>query len=177
LNNAEALAAGRFPETSRFERIYIIDTGKPLAQWLSENISGEMSKGSPGNKYMESIYPGQLQYSFALELKPNVELKYTMVATVINPYVPSVSASRTNSGTFTLYLNTKLVSAAAGGKTGAALIVSDFPSIKDLSLWGPTRTAIEIETLSIKQEKKIPQAPGVRLEYPLPITPLPIPGQ
>jgi hypothetical protein len=181
LKNFEALAAHQIPEVENFDRIYI-DGKQPLAQWLMETLSAEAAKSSLARQdYMESAYAGQLQYSFALDVKPSMDLKYTLVATVINPYIPDFTASRDSSGTFTLALNTYLALAAAGARGGNASIAAAFPGPpKPLEVWGPNRPNAQRAGVPafggrIAPETAGRRGPGVILDYPLPLTPLPLP--
>jgi hypothetical protein len=183
LETFEALAAHKIPQVENFDRIYV-DGPQPLAQWLMEKISAETAKSSLARQdYMESAYAGQLQYSFALEVKPSMDLKYTMVATVINPYVPEFTASRDSTGTFTLALNTHLATAAAGARSGSASIAAAYPgSPKPLEVWGPNSPNAQKAVTPALGGRIAPpttgrRGPGVILDYPLVLTPLPPPGQ
>ncbi|WP_316172495.1 MULTISPECIES: hypothetical protein [unclassified Bradyrhizobium] len=181
----EALVAHQIPEVEKFERIYVDGTAT-LAQWLERTISREMAKSwlAKGD-YMESVYAGQLQYSFALDIKPGIDLKYTLIANSISPLVPDLSASRENSGTFTLNLNTQHVVAAFGAKNGSALIASDVGPPPPYQVWGPPPepkksppgghfAPVPKQRQGASAPTRAPAAvpsrgPGVRLEYPLPL--------
>ena len=170
LENLQALAAHQIPEIESFDRIFV--DGRPLAQWLGEKVSAEASKSSVAMAtYMESVYAGQIQYSFALQVKPSIDPKYTLVARVISPLVPSLTASRENTGTFSLLLNTTFATAAAGAKAGTAIIASS----KAPPVWGPTAPTSALRTS--RQPLPPRRGPGIELEYPLPILTLPSPAQ
>jgi hypothetical protein len=136
LDVMEELANHELPQYENFDRIYVAGIPLvPLAKWL-ELKGAEMSQSYLAQgPYMESIFPGQLSYSFALEIKPSIDLKYTMIATVINPYVPEIMASRDDTDTFTIYLNTVTGKFASGGKTGGTAIYSPPPVL----VWGPNQ--------------------------------------
>ncbi|MBW7961932.1 hypothetical protein [Bradyrhizobium sp. BR 10261] len=182
LADVELLVAHQVPEVEKFDRIYV-DGKATLAQWLEITISREMAKSwlAKGD-YMEAVYAGQLQYSFALDIKPGIDLKYTLVASTISPLVPDLSASRENSGTFTLDLNTLHVVAAAGARNGSAIIASDIgppPAPVAFQVWGPPTTPPPGSHAPVPRQPapgaggaaapSPRRGPGVRLEYPLPL--------
>ena len=190
LENVEILVVHGWPKIEQFDRIYV-DGSMTLAAWLEQTISREMAKSwlAKGD-YMEAVYAGQLQYSFALDIKPGIDLKYTLVANSISPLVPDLSASRENSGTFTLDLNTLHVVAALGAKNGSAIIASDVGPPPTFTAWGPTapgagaskgarapgRVVTSPPGAAVPRQPSIPaRGPGVRLEYPLPLPSLTTP--
>jgi hypothetical protein len=153
LRTFEALSDHQYPQFENFDRIYVAsDNFVPLARWLQ--IQGtEMAQATLSiDKNMENILPGQLSYSFALDVKPSIDLKYTLVATVISPAVPELMASREDTDTFTIYLNTKSAKFASGGKSGGTTIYTPDTSTE---AWGPVH--------QVKVEQKLPPpgaAPG-----------------
>lgn len=187
LADIEELVAHRLPEVEQYERIYVDGTGT-LASWLETTISREMAKSwlAKGD-YMEAVYAGQLQYSFALDIKPGIDLKYTLIANTISPLVPDLSASRENSGTFTLNLNTQHVVAAFAAKNGNAIIASDIgppPEPPAYEVWGPKGAAGARAPVATRpaaasggsSSVRPTRGPGVRLEYPLPLPSLVAPA-
>jgi hypothetical protein len=183
----EKLARHELPELENFQRIWV-DGTTPLAEWL-EKVSAETAKGffsATQYPYTGAIIPGQVNYSFGLEVKPSVDLKFTLIATVINPEVPDVMISRDNTGTFQMFLNNTHAAAAFGGKQGTATI----PRPQKSAAWGPlndqtTNTTTIQPAYSPSAAPAAPKqsapstygtrSPGYRLEAPLPL-PLPPPA-
>jgi hypothetical protein len=183
----EALSHRGLPQYENFERIWI-DGTTTLANWL-EGVSAEMAKGffsAQKAPYTGALIPGQVNYTFGLELKPSIDFKVTYMASIISPASADLSASRDNTGSFQLFLNTTHAAASFGGKTGTALIDQPAKSVA----WGP------VADHTVEQEKKyvIPpsppsagagasgrqstygtRSPSYRLESPIPL-PLPPPA-
>jgi hypothetical protein len=133
LETLEELSAHALPQYENFDRIFI-DGLTPLAKWL-EAKGADMSRNYLAKgAYMESIMPGQISYSFALDIKPSLDGKFTLVATVLSPYTLDVSGSREDTDTFTVYLNTETGKFASGGKTGGTMINSSAGAV---TVWGP----------------------------------------
>ena len=167
---AEMLARDELPQFDNYERI-LVDGHLPLARWLeikgSEMVKNSVAKGP----YLETLLPAQLNYSFALELKPSFDFKYTMVATVINPQVPDVTASIDSTSTFFIYLNTEYAKAAYGAKSGGA----DIPREQAGITWGPKSPAeqaaaekeISLHGKHISPPISPTRRPGVGLTAPM----------
>jgi hypothetical protein len=193
LQTFEALSDHELPQFENFDRIFIAaDTFVPMAKWL-EAKGADMSRNllSIGTN-MENILPGQLSYSFALDIKPSIDLKYTLVATVISPYVPELMASREDTDTFTIYLNTQYAKFASGGKSGGTVIAT---AVTPDKIWGPNHGAAAVKSRGafyrfnyngalIQTPAPAPNAgtpfrnPGGALIAPLPLIPPAVgPGQ
>jgi hypothetical protein len=160
----EALTRHELPVLENFHRI-MINGDKTLANWF-ELVGAESARGEfSAHKllYVGAILPGQVNYSFALEIKPSFDLKYTLVATVINPYVPDASISRDSTGTFQIFLNMTHAAAALGGKQGTAVIAQAPKS----AAWGPVADKEKNRTVTAGSGYAAPQRP------PLAVTPGP----
>ena len=70
----------------------------------------------------ESVLPGQLEYSFILDVKPALDSKFTFTDNFYSPIIPDISASLEHSTMFTLYLNTPYALASLQAKGGNSCI-------------------------------------------------------
>jgi hypothetical protein len=121
----EALVHHQRADLENFHRIWVVGSERmTLARWL-EVMATEMSKNYLAQgPYTESLIPGQINYAFTLEVKPSIDLKYTLISHVYNPLVPEFSFSKDDTSTFSLFLNTEYAKAAYGAKNGTAAIPS-----------------------------------------------------
>jgi hypothetical protein len=119
LDELESLVRHQRPEFENFHRIWV-GGELTLSEWL-ERMGTDMAKNNLATgPYQESILPGQINYSFSLDVKPSFDLKYTLVSSLYSPLVPDLSISKENTSTFSIFLNTKYAKAAYGGKNGTA---------------------------------------------------------
>ena len=189
----EMLSHHDLPKYENFERIWVDGTAT-LATWL-ESVSAEMAKGffsAQKAPYAGAVIPGQVNYTFGLDLKPSIDFKVTYIATIINPAVSDLSASRDNSGSFQIFLNTTHAAASFGGKTGTAIIEQPAKSVA----WGPIADKSGNRTVKQGTPYEGPPIPGpggpgaserpstygtrspaYRLESPIPIPLPPAAGQ
>lgn len=165
MNVAEMLVRNELPQFDNYKRI-MVDGHLPLARWLEIKGSQMVKNAVAENSYLESLLPAQLNYSFALEVRPSFDFKYTLVATVINPEVPEFSASSDNTSTFFIYLNTKYALAAYGAKSGSANITPPSTPV----IWGPKPPSKK------PPSKALPVRPLIVRRPPVPAKPMREPG-
>ena len=128
----ERLVSGDFPEAENFTRIRV-DATRPLAVWLM-STGQQMAKNAVSiTTNNETLYAGQLSYSFALQIKPAVDARLTLIARNLNPLVPSLSAGIDNTNTFTIFLNARESDAAVTAKSGTGLIDPNFQKLIERS--------------------------------------------
>lgn len=111
------LAAGRYPEFERFQRIHVEEV--PLAGWL-QTVAAEAARNDLLPAAMEErLQPGQLSYSFAISVKPGLNGRLRLRATpwIVNA---SVSASGESFSRFEFVLNTLHSQAADDALDGTA---------------------------------------------------------
>ena len=102
-----------------FKRIYIgEDRGLTFAKWLQNTSTDTVVNQLPIYQSSEALYNGQLEYTFTIDVKPGLDLKYTLVAALTNPLVPEVSGSIEHSSQFAIFLNSPNSLPAFGAKTG-----------------------------------------------------------
>jgi hypothetical protein len=125
LEAIESLSYHDRPDLENFDRIWVIGVGSmTLSKWL-EVMAKEFAKNYLAQgPFTESIIPGQLNYSFSLEAKPSLDLKYTLISKLYNPLVPDLTVSKDDISTFSMYLNTPSAKAAYGAKNGNANLPS-----------------------------------------------------
>jgi hypothetical protein len=106
----------RAPDFTNFDRIYV---GKvTLANWL-QNMAKQLNYNSHTIlPTPENVLVGQIAYTFTLDVKPSIDLKYTYMANVISPFAPELSAGVEHSGQFSIYLNTPQSVPATQAKGG-----------------------------------------------------------
>jgi hypothetical protein len=105
-------------EHVQFTRIYVGPI--TLAKWL-QNMAAELAENQ--NTVFptgEAVLNGQLVYTFTLDVKPAMDIKYTFAATVINPFVPDLSGGQEHSTMFSIYLNNEQAPTALAAKLGTA---------------------------------------------------------
>lgn len=124
----ERLVSGGFPEAENFTRIRV-DASRPLAVWLMSTGRQMAQNAVSITTNNETLYAGQLSYSFALEIKPSVDAKLTLIARNLNPLVPALSASIDDTNTFTIFLNARESDAAVTAKSGTGLIDPNFQKL------------------------------------------------
>jgi hypothetical protein len=101
---------------AQFKRIYVRTI--TLANWLQE-MAGQLGYNSHTLlPTPENVLVGQIGYTFTLDWKPSVDLKYTYTGYVVNPFVPELSAGVEHSGQFSIYLNTAQSVPVTQAKTG-----------------------------------------------------------
>jgi hypothetical protein len=185
LDNAEALVRHSRPDLENFDRIWIAQIGEvTLARWL-ELMGEEMAKNYLAQgPYTESLIPGQINYTFSLEVKPSFDGKYTLISRLYNPYVPDLTASIDNTSTFSLYLNTPSSKAAYGGKNGTANLPTSPPvwKVGTTVIPAPESAKLQKETVGpVRPKRRLPsapgQTPGVTFPAPLAIPAPPPAGQ
>jgi hypothetical protein len=107
---------GRYRELKNFDRIYVgADT---LAAWLMKMATQLYENENNVFPANERIFSGQIAYSFMLDIKPSVDLKFSYAAYVINPFVPDLSGGIEHSSQFSIYLNTLHSAVALSAKAG-----------------------------------------------------------
>ncbi|NEU11087.1 hypothetical protein G3T14_02935 [Methylobacterium sp. BTF04] len=103
-------------EYENFTRIHIGDS--TLAQWL-QNASSEMVRNEKTiYPTSENLFVGQLSYSFTLDVKPDINGKYSLISGFINPFGVSFDASLEHSSAYTIVLNTNYAAQALGASSG-----------------------------------------------------------
>jgi len=124
----ESLVLHQRPDLENFHRIWVVGgETMTLARWL-EIMAAEMAKNYLAQgPYTESLIPGQINYTYTLEVKPSFDLKYTLISHAYNPLIPDVNFSKDDTSTFSLYLNTAYAKAAYGAKNGNASLPSEPP--------------------------------------------------
>jgi len=108
-----------------FTRIYVGLGGTTLAKWLQEVATETTLNERTITPVSARAILGQLQYQFVFDVKPSFNLKYTLVAIPINPFVADFTGTLQHSGTFTLFLNTPTGYAAYQAKSANACYKKD----------------------------------------------------
>jgi hypothetical protein len=121
--------SGIYKELKNYQRIYV--GSQTLASWLEKMAKQLYANQNTIFPTAENVLPGQIAYTFTLDLKPSMDLKYTYVASVINPFVPDISGAVEHSSQFSIFLNT-IYSAAALGAKGGNSCNKDVPNAKCL---------------------------------------------
>jgi len=180
LVGAEAMVNHERPKLENFERIWVIQVGEiTLSKWL-EMMSTEMAKNYLAQgPFKESLIPGQINYTFTLEIKPSFDGKYTLVSQLYNPYVPDLTVTKDDTSTFSFYLNTDSAKAAYGAKNGSASIPSSPPqwSLKSVVIPAPPSGQPSGTKPSRTRRNAPGQTPGVVFPAPIALPGPPPAGQ
>jgi hypothetical protein len=105
-------------EKSQFTRTFVGGRNITLAHWL-QSVSADAEINEKTVLPAAEIFNlGQAEYTFTLDVKPGIDLKYTLAANYLNPFVPEASGSLEQSSNFTVFLNAVAAPFALNAKTG-----------------------------------------------------------
>ncbi|WP_157235094.1 hypothetical protein [Methylosinus sp. LW4] len=107
-----------YSQYAQFQRIYVGE--RTLAHWLQDKAADLTKNRHTMFPTPESIAIGQIYYTFTLDAKPGIDARYTLTATVINPFIPDISGSLEHSMMFYVTLNTPDAAISLGAKQGNA---------------------------------------------------------
>lgn len=103
-----------------FQRIWVGDI--TLAEWLQSTASDMARNEKTIFDTVESILIGQLNYQFSLNIKPSLEYRYTLTASLINPLVVGGAASMDHNSAFSIFINTPYAAPSVAARIGNTAI-------------------------------------------------------
>jgi len=138
----DALANHAYPETERFNRIWVNGV-VPLAAWLQAN-SAVMSTTLLDDLHHadEAIFPAQMYYTFTVQVTGGADVKFSLMSPKWSPLAPDISGSVQQTNNLQIFINGDKAQGANGAKAGttswlppkvivAHVIVDNLPKQKE----------------------------------------------
>jgi hypothetical protein len=99
-----------------YRRIFV--GTRTLASWIQSKAAELTENQHTIFATAENMLPGQISYTFTLDLKPSLDVKYSYMALVVSPFVPELTISQEHSAAFSFVLNTPDAATTLTAKTG-----------------------------------------------------------
>lgn len=118
----DGLAAGAYPELTKFTRIRV-NGDRPLAAWLQDRSTQlwHTLRAEDEKAEGDQMIPAQSTYNFTVQITGGLDVKYSLVSLVWSPAQIDVGAQIIHSNELTLAVNGVDASLAAGAKVGTAV--------------------------------------------------------